>query len=140
MKFFIDTANLEHIEETLQKGFVSGVTTNPSLMSKEPKSDFTKHISKIVEICKEYGEVPLSVEVFAEKPDAMYEQAIEIYESLNYDNLNIKIPVGYEELEVVSKLSQEDIRLAQKWNIPLERYAAEKLKVNGLDGEYTNIK
>ena len=38
------------------------------------------------------------------------------------------------------KLSQEDIRLAQKWNIPLERYAAEKLKVNGLDGEYTNIK
>ena len=38
------------------------------------------------------------------------------------------------------KLSQEDIRLAQKWNIPLERYAAEKLKVNGADGEYTNIK
>ena len=34
MKFFIDTANLEHIEETLKKGFVSGVTTNPSLMSK----------------------------------------------------------------------------------------------------------
>jgi|TARA_R110000822_G_scaffold302673_1_gene427068 transaldolase len=109
MKFFIDTANLEHIEETLQKGFVSGVTTNPSLMSKEPKSDFTKHISKIVEICKEYGEVPLSVEVFAEKPDAMYKQAIEIYESLNYDNLNIKIPVGYKELEVVNKLSHDNI-------------------------------
>ena len=109
MKFFIDTANLEHIEETLQKGFVSGVTTNPSLMSKEPKSDFTKHISKIVEICKEYGEVPLSVEVFAEKPNAMYEQAIEIYESLDYDKLNIKIPVGYKELEVVDKLSRDNI-------------------------------
>ena len=47
MEFFIDTANLEHIEETLKKGFVSGVTTNPSLMSKEPKSDFIKHIDKI---------------------------------------------------------------------------------------------
>ena len=38
------------------------------------------------------------------------------------------------------KLSQEDIRLAQKWNIPLEKYAAEKLKVNGADGDYTTIK
>tara|TARA_R110000751_G_scaffold66756_3_gene136266 strand:- start:133 stop:1104 length:972 start_codon:yes stop_codon:yes gene_type:complete len=37
------------------------------------------------------------------------------------------------------KLSQEDVRLAQKWNIPLEVYAAEKLKVNSSDGEYTTI-
>ena len=38
------------------------------------------------------------------------------------------------------KLSQEDLRLAQKWNIPLETYAAQKLKVAQADGEYTNIK
>jgi hypothetical protein len=31
------------------------------------------------------------------------------------------------------------VRLAQKWNIPLEQYAAEKLKVDGADGNYTNI-
>ena len=37
------------------------------------------------------------------------------------------------------KLSQEDLRLAQKWNIPLETYAAEKLKVNQADGEYTDV-
>jgi len=37
------------------------------------------------------------------------------------------------------KLSREDVRLAQKWNIPLEQYAAEKLKVDGADGNYTNI-
>lgn len=37
------------------------------------------------------------------------------------------------------KLSQEDVRLAQKWNIPLEVYAAEKLKVDKSDGEYTDI-
>jgi len=37
------------------------------------------------------------------------------------------------------KLSKEDIRLAQKWDIPLEHYAAEKLKVSKADGEYTNI-
>jgi hypothetical protein len=37
------------------------------------------------------------------------------------------------------KLSQEDVRLAQKWNIPLEVYAAEKLKVDKSDSEYTDI-
>jgi hypothetical protein len=37
------------------------------------------------------------------------------------------------------KLSKEDVRLANKWGIPLEQYAAEKLKVNQADGEYTNI-
>ena len=36
------------------------------------------------------------------------------------------------------KLSKEDVRLAQKWDIPLERYAAEKLKVDNSEG-YTNI-
>jgi len=38
------------------------------------------------------------------------------------------------------KLTQEDMRLAQKWNIPIETYAAQKLKVTQADGEYTNIK
>jgi len=37
------------------------------------------------------------------------------------------------------KLSKEDIRLAQKWNIPLEQYAAEKLKVSDADGSYVNV-
>jgi len=37
------------------------------------------------------------------------------------------------------KLSQEDVRLAQKWNIPLETYASEKLKVNKAEGDYTDV-
>ena len=37
------------------------------------------------------------------------------------------------------KLSKEDVRLANKWGIPLEQYAAEKLKVTQADGEYTNV-
>ena len=37
------------------------------------------------------------------------------------------------------KLSQEDVRLANKWNIPLEQYASEKLKTEKADGEYTTI-
>ena len=37
------------------------------------------------------------------------------------------------------KLSKEDIRLAGKWNIPLEQYAQEKLKADKAEGEYTTI-
>jgi len=37
------------------------------------------------------------------------------------------------------KLSKEDVKLANKWGIPLEQYAAEKLKVTSADGEYTNV-
>ena len=37
------------------------------------------------------------------------------------------------------KLSQEDVRLANKWGIPLEQYAAEKMKVTKSEGDYTTI-
>ena len=37
------------------------------------------------------------------------------------------------------KLSKEDVRLANKWGIPLEQYAQEKLKANQAEGEYTTI-
>ena len=111
MKLFIDTANIEEIENIVKRGIVTGVTTNPSLLSKEPKNDFYQHIGKIVEICRDNGDLPLSVEVFAEKPQEMYDQAIEICKKLNYDNLNIKIPIGFDELEVIQKLSSENIKV-----------------------------
>ena len=37
------------------------------------------------------------------------------------------------------KLSKEDVRLANKWGIPLEKYAVEKMKASSADGEYTNV-
>lgn len=37
------------------------------------------------------------------------------------------------------RLTKEDVRLAEKWGIPLEQYAAEKLKVNKAEGEYTTV-
>jgi hypothetical protein len=37
------------------------------------------------------------------------------------------------------KLSQNDVKLAEKWGIPLEKYAQEKLKAAQADGEYTNV-
>ena len=37
------------------------------------------------------------------------------------------------------KLTSEDVRLAKKWSIPLERYAAEKAKADKADGDYTTV-
>src|ERR1043166_8085267 len=49
MKFFLDTANLDEIREAAALGLCDGVTTNPTLVSKEGNVDFKQHIA---EICK----------------------------------------------------------------------------------------
>ena len=54
MKIFVDTANLADIEEALKRGFVSGITTNPSILAKEPKSGLENHVGKIVDLIKKY--------------------------------------------------------------------------------------
>ena len=112
MKLFLDTANIEQIEDAFKTGAISGVTTNPSLLSKEPKADFYEHIQKIADLCYSRGNgCPLSVEVFAKEPTAMVEQAMRIVNTLDYNNINIKIPVGYEELSAINILSKEGIRV-----------------------------
>ena len=108
MKLFIDTANIEEIKDAISKGIIDGVTTNPSLLAKEPKADFYDHIKRIADIC---DGLPLSVEVFATEPQAMIDQAHEIINKLDYPNTNIKIPIGYEELRVVNELSKNNIRV-----------------------------
>lgn len=110
MKLFLDTANITQIKDAMEKGVIQGVTTNPSLLAKEPKTDFYNHIQEIVNLCKAYKDgVPLSVEVFASEPDEMINQAQEIMQRFDYHNLNIKVPVGYEELKVISSLSDKNI-------------------------------
>ena len=52
MKIFLDTANLESIKKYNDMGLLDGITTNPSLMSKEggnPK-DAMEEITKIIPI------------------------------------------------------------------------------------------
>jgi len=110
MKIFIDTANLEDIEEGLKRGFASGVTTNPSLLAKEPKSSFEGHVGKIIELIKEYSPgVHLSVEVFSTDPDEILRQAEQFVKQFDYPQLSIKVQVGWDELATIKKLSKEGI-------------------------------
>src|SRR3989338_863977 len=109
MKIFVDTANLSEIEAALRRGFVRGITTNPSLLAKEPKTAFEGHIGKIVELIKKYQpEAHLSVEVFSQDSDEILEQARRFRDEFQYEHLSIKVQVGWNELEVIHKLKKEN--------------------------------
>src|SRR5712691_525956 len=73
MKFFLDTANLEEIRKAAALGLADGVTTNPTLISKEGNVDFKQHIA---EICKIVSG-PVSAEVTTPDKDEMLRQGRE---------------------------------------------------------------
>ncbi|MBI2446230.1 MAG: hypothetical protein HYV51_00180 [Parcubacteria group bacterium] len=108
MKLFADTANLTDIESALKKGFIQGITTNPSLLAKEPKGNFELHIGQIVELIKTHKNgIHLSVEVFSRNLDEIIRQANHFRDILNYEQLSIKVQIGLEELEVIRKLKED---------------------------------
>jgi transaldolase len=113
MKLFIDTANLEELEQALQRGFISGVTTNPSILSKEQRGDFRLHINNLIRLLQKHDhDLPLSVEVFTTEPEGMIQQAREFVEHFgHYANLYIKVPIGWNELGVIAELRRRDIKV-----------------------------
>ncbi|MDA8085416.1 MAG: fructose-6-phosphate aldolase, partial [Nitrospiraceae bacterium] len=70
MKIFIDTANLDEIKEAVRMGVVDGVTTNPSLISKENREPF----GLLAEICRVAGG-PVSAEVVSPEAEGMVKEA-----------------------------------------------------------------
>ncbi|MDP3710322.1 MAG: transaldolase family protein [bacterium] len=110
MKIFIDSANLTDIEEGLKRGFAQGVTTNPSLLAKEPKSSFEEHVKKIVELINRYQPgMSLSIEVFSKDPSEILSQAQRFVKDFSYPQLSIKVQIGWNELETIAKLSKMGI-------------------------------
>lgn len=113
MKIFIDSANLAEIEEALQRGFPAGITTNPSILAKEDKVEFRDHIKRIIGLIEKYGyEIPLSVEVFSTRPEEMISQAEDFVHHFGfYRQLNVKIPIGWDELAVIRELRRREIKV-----------------------------
>ncbi|MGX7776223.1 fructose-6-phosphate aldolase [Streptococcus pluranimalium] len=103
MKFFLDTANVEAIKEINRLGVVDGVTTNPTIISKEGR-DFEEVIKEICSIV----DGPVSAEVTALKAEDMVEEARAIAKWA--DNVVVKIPMTSEGLKAVNILSQEGIK------------------------------
>ena len=100
MKIFIDSANIEEIEGALKRGFIKGVTTNPSLLAKEPKSSFEVHVGKIIDLINRYQPgIHLSIEVFSKDKDEILKQAQDFVKGFNYPQISIKVQVGWNEFQ-----------------------------------------
>lgn len=103
MKFFLDTANVKDIKRFAQLGLVDGVTTNPTLISREGR-DFETVIKEITKIISG----PVSAEVTATKVEEMVKQARN--EVKWAKNIVVKIPMTEEGLKSVKVLSSENIK------------------------------
>ena len=105
MKFFIDSANIEHIKEIASWGILSGVTTNPSLIAKEEGTDFKKVVLEICEVVN--GSI--SAEVISIESQDMVQEGKEI--SKWHKNVTIKLPVTPHGLTACKILSSEGIKV-----------------------------
>ena len=103
MRFFLDTANIEHIKEANEMGVICGVTTNPSLVAKEGR-DFNEVIKEITEIV----DGPISGEVISEDAQGMIKEGREI--AAIHKNMIVKIPMTAEGLKATKVLSKEGIK------------------------------
>jgi len=105
MRIFLDTANTDQIRQAAKLGIISGVTTNPSLVSKEGLSDYKAVVKEICSIIPG----PISAEVLVEGIEPMIEQARQI--STWAANIVIKIPATTDGLQVTSSLAKEGIKV-----------------------------
>ncbi|SIN72195.1 fructose-6-phosphate aldolase [Halodesulfovibrio marinisediminis] len=102
MRFFIDTAKIEDIRTAADQGLIDGVTTNPTLLSREG-GDWRDRAKEILEVVKG----PVSLEVVAEDAAGMILQAHDLKKM--GDNVVVKIPMTPEGLKAVKTLSSEGI-------------------------------
>lgn len=110
MKFFIDSANLNEIREAEALGILDGVTTNPTLISKEGKVNFKDHIRAICEILNWDG-ASVSAEVVSIDYEGMLKEGRE-YAKI-HPNVYVKLPMTKAGLQATHTLSKEGIRINQ---------------------------
>src|SRR5260370_42054093 len=104
MKLFVDTGSIKDIEAVTALGIIDGVTTNPSLLAKEP-GDFRQNLKKICDIVKG----PVSGEVTATDFAGMLSQGHDI---AGIDpHMIVKVPLTRDGIKACKSLSGEGIRV-----------------------------
>ncbi|MFM1912870.1 MAG: Transaldolase [Bacteroidota bacterium] len=107
MKFFIDTANLDHIKEAQDLGILDGVTTNPSLMAKEGISGDENVINHYKAIC-EIVDGDVSAEVIATDFEGMIREG-EALAALD-EKIVVKIPMIKDGIKAIKYFSSKGIK------------------------------
>ena len=104
MKLFIDSGNIKDIETLVAIGIIDGVTTNPTLLAKEP-GDYRENLKKICQIVKG----PVSGEVTATDVAGMLQQGHEIAKIDQH--MIVKVPLTRAGIQACKALSGEGIRV-----------------------------
>lgn len=107
MKFFIDTANLEHIKKAQDLGVLDGVTTNPSIMAKEGitgKDNIIAHYKAICNIVD--GDV--SAEVLSTDYEGILREAKELIKI--DDKIVVKVPMISDGIKAIKYLTSKGIK------------------------------
>jgi transaldolase len=104
MKIFIDTGNLKDIEKLVPLGIIDGITTNPSLLAKEP-GDYRENLKKICQIVRG----PTSAEVTETDGDAMIKQGRDLSKIDPW--IVVKVPLTRDGIRACKTLSSEGIKV-----------------------------
>ncbi|MCD8233558.1 MAG: fructose-6-phosphate aldolase [Cloacibacillus porcorum] len=104
MKFFLDTANLEEIKTAHSWGVIAGVTTNPTLVSKEGNIDFHTRVREIAETVNG----PVSAEAVSLEKSRLIEEAKVL--AAIHPQVVVKVPLCPEGLSAVKELTALGIK------------------------------
>jgi transaldolase len=104
MKLFIDSGNLKEIESLVPLGIIDGITTNPSLLAKEP-GDYREILKKICRIVQG----PTSAEVVATDADGMIREGRDLA-SID-EHIVVKVPFTREGVKACKTLASEGLRV-----------------------------
>ncbi|BFP43567.1 fructose-6-phosphate aldolase [Flavobacteriaceae bacterium GF1] len=107
MKFFIDTANLDHIREAQQLGVLDGVTTNPSLMAKEGITGHDTILKHYVDIC-EIVDGDVSAEVVATDFEGIIKEGEALAEL--HEQIVVKVPMIKDGVKALKYFSDKGIK------------------------------
>jgi transaldolase len=104
MKLFVDTGSIKEVETVAALGILDGVTTNPSLLAKEP-GDFRQNLKTICEIVKG----PVSGEVTATDFAGMMREGHAI--AAIHEQMVVKVPLTRDGIKACKELSTEGLRV-----------------------------
>lgn len=107
MKFFVDTASLEQIQEANDLGILDGVTTNPSLMAKEGITGEKNIRDHYVKIC-EMVDGDISAEVISTDFDGIVKEGKEL--AALHPNIVVKVPMIKDGIKAIRWFTDNDIR------------------------------
>lgn len=123
VKLFADGADLSTMLEMYQQTYISGFTTNPTLMRQAGIQDYRGFAQKVIQAI---SDKPVCFEVFADEESEMEQQALEIHTW--GDNVYVKIPVtntkGEPSYHLIQRLSEQGVKINVTAILTLEQVKA----------------